>query len=122
MEEYFEASLFSRPFLSAVIVAAGSSVRMGGEDKIFLPISGVPVIARSMLAYENCEDVSEIVVVTKESSIDAIKSAAEKYGITKLKTVVTVRFIKSAPLMLSTSPRTDLWSLGISFPRTAASI
>ena len=89
MEEYFEASLFSKPFLSAVIVAAGSSVRMGGEDKIFMPISGIPVIARSMLAYENCEDVSEIVVVTKESSIEAIKSAAEKFGIKKLSKVVS---------------------------------
>ena len=84
MEEYFEASLFSKPFLSAVIVAAGSSVRMGGEDKIFMPISGIPVIARSMLAFENCEDVSEIVVVTREASVDAIKAAAEEFGITKL--------------------------------------
>ncbi len=89
MEEYFEASLFQKPFLSAVIVAAGSSVRMGGEDKIFMPVAGIPVIARSLLAYENCKDVSEIVVVTKESSIDAIKDTAEKYGVSKLKTVVS---------------------------------
>ena len=88
MEEYFEASLFSKPFLSAVIVAAGSSVRMDGEDKIFMPVSGIPVIARSMLAFENCDDVLEIVVVTKETSVDAIKAAAEEFGITKLKTVV----------------------------------
>ena len=88
MEEYFESSLFSRPFLSAVIVAAGSSVRMGGEDKIFLPVSGIPVVARSLLAFENCGDVSEIVVVTKESSVERIKSLAEEYGIKKLKTVV----------------------------------
>ncbi|MBQ7124660.1 MAG: 2-C-methyl-D-erythritol 4-phosphate cytidylyltransferase [Oscillospiraceae bacterium] len=88
MEEYFESSLFSKPFLSAVIVAAGSSARMGGTDKIFMPIAGVPVIARSLLAYENCEDVSEIIVVTKEDSIKKIKAAAEEYGIKKLKNVV----------------------------------
>ncbi|MBQ7874560.1 MAG: 2-C-methyl-D-erythritol 4-phosphate cytidylyltransferase [Oscillospiraceae bacterium] len=88
MEEYFEASLFSKPFLSAVIVAAGSSARMGGEDKIFLPISGVPVIARSLLAYENCDDVSEIVVVTREASIEKIKALAEEYAIKKLSAVV----------------------------------
>ena len=89
MEEYFEPSLFSKPFLSAVIVAAGNSARMGGEDKIFLPISGIPVIARSLLAFENCEDVSEIVVVTKESSIEKIREIAGEYGIKKLKTVVS---------------------------------
>ena len=83
MEEFFEASLFSKPFLSAVIVAAGSSVRMGGKDKIFLPLAGIPVVARSLLAYENCEDVSEIVVVTKESSINEIKKLAEEYKISK---------------------------------------
>ena len=88
MEEFFESSLFSKPFLSAVIVAAGNSARMGKADKIFLPINGIPVIARSLLAYENCADVSEIVVVTKESSIDAIKKIAEENGISKLKTVV----------------------------------
>ena len=79
MEEFFEASLFSKPFLSAVVVAAGSSVRMGGMNKIFLPLSGIPVVARSLLAYENCEDVSEIVVVTKESSIGEIEKLAEEY-------------------------------------------
>ncbi|MBQ5327884.1 MAG: 2-C-methyl-D-erythritol 4-phosphate cytidylyltransferase [Oscillospiraceae bacterium] len=88
MEEFFEPSLFSKPFLSAVIVAAGSSVRMGGGDKIFMPVAGIPVVARSLLAYENCEDVSEIVVVTKETSIEEIKKLSEEYKISKLKTVV----------------------------------
>ena len=88
MEEFFEPSLFSKPFLSAVVVAAGSSVRMGGKDKIFLPIDGIPVVARSLLAYENCEDVLEIVVVTKESSIGEIEKIAKEYNITKFKKVV----------------------------------
>ena len=89
MEDFFEPSLFSKPFLSAVIVAAGNSSRMGGEDKIFLSVLGKPVIARSLLAFENCEDVSEIVVVTKESSAEKIRKIAAEYGIEKLKTVVS---------------------------------
>lgn len=88
MEEYFEGSLFSKPFLSAVIVAAGSSLRMGGRDKIFMPLLDIPVIARSLIAYEKCEDVSEIIVVTRENSVNEIYETAEKYGIKKLKTVV----------------------------------
>ncbi len=88
MEEYFEESLFSKPFLSAVVVAAGSSSRMGGRDKIFMPLLDIPVIARSLMAYEKCEDVSEIIVVTRENSVNEIYETAEKYGIKKLKTVV----------------------------------
>ena len=61
---------------------------MGGMNKIFLPLSGIPVVARSLLAYENCEDVSEIVVVTKESSIGEIEKLAEEYKISKLKAIV----------------------------------
>ena len=90
MEEFFEASLFSKPFLSAVIVAAGSSVRMGGKDKIFLPLAGIPVVARSLLAYENCEDVSEIVVVTRENSMVTIK-IDWKQGSEEQKYTVVVR-------------------------------
>ena len=88
MEEYFESNLFSKPFLSAVIVAAGSSARMGGKDKIFLPVAGIPVVARSLLAYENCEDVSEIIVVTREDSIAKMEELAAEYGIKKLRAVV----------------------------------
>ena len=34
------------PAVCAVIVAAGSSRRMGGENKLLLEIDGVPVLAR----------------------------------------------------------------------------
>ena len=40
MEDYFENALFGTPFTAAVIVAAGSSQRMGGEDKQFIELCG----------------------------------------------------------------------------------
>jgi len=88
MEGYFEPTLFSKPFSSAVIVAAGSSARMGGEDKLFIPLCGIPVLGRTLLAFEHCKSVSEIVVVTKPSSIDKVKSLCSELEITKLKIVV----------------------------------
>lgn len=71
-----------------VIVAAGSSSRMGGIDKILAKICGIPVIARTMLAFERNKNVSEIVVVTKEESIADIEKLANEYMITKLNAVV----------------------------------
>ena len=61
-----------------VIVAAGSSSRMGGIDKILAQICGIPVIARTMLAFERNKNVSEIVVVTKEESIADIEVEDEE--------------------------------------------
>ena len=88
LDDYIETSFFSKPFLSAVIVAAGSSERMGGEDKQFAEICGVPVLARSLLAFENCETVSEIIVVTRQSSLDSVADICRDYKITKLAKIV----------------------------------
>ena len=37
--------------LSAIILAAGSSSRMGGVNKQFLELGGVPVLVRSVQAF-----------------------------------------------------------------------
>src|SRR5947199_10143221 len=49
--------------LAAIIVAAGKSQRMGGADKQLRTIAGVPVLARTVAAFEACEDVDAIVLV-----------------------------------------------------------
>lgn len=87
MEDYFENALFGTPFTSAVIVAAGSSTRMGGEDKQFIRLCGKPILARSMTAFQNCPVIEEIVVVTKADSVEAVRAMAAEYGIDKLTAV-----------------------------------
>ena len=47
----------------AVIVAAGSASRMGGIDKVMAPLDGEPMIARTVRAFQECDAVSEIVIV-----------------------------------------------------------
>ena len=50
--------------VAAVIVAAGRGTRFGGTlPKVFAPLGGVPLLCRSVLAYEQCDAVGEIVVV-----------------------------------------------------------
>ena len=53
----------------AVIVAAGSASRMGGIDKVMAPLNGELMIARTVRAFQNCDAISEIVVVTREDLI-----------------------------------------------------
>lgn len=60
--------------LAAIIVAAGRSQRMGGADKQLRTIGGVPVLARTVEAFEQCPDVGAIVLVLNP---DNIAGAAE---------------------------------------------
>ena len=53
----------------AVIVAAGTASRMGGIDKVMAPLGGEPMIARTVRAFQDCDAISEIVVVTREDLI-----------------------------------------------------
>ena len=58
----------------AVIVAAGSASRMGGIDKVMAPLNGEPMIVRTVRAFQNCDAISEIVVVTRQDLILPITS------------------------------------------------
>lgn len=75
-------------FVSAIIVSAGSSSRMGGVNKQFLEIDGIPVIAHSIKAFMDCKFIDEIVVVTREEDIRTIKQLVEKYSFSKVNAVV----------------------------------
>src|SRR5438552_3473993 len=75
--------LFS--MLSAIIVAAGSSKRVG-FDKLLAKIGGRPVIQHAMTAFENADCVTEIIVVCRDTELmrDLIGSA----HFTKVRAVV----------------------------------
>lgn len=67
---------------TAVIVAAGSSRRMG-QDKLFLPLAGIPVLARTLTQFELCGDIDEIIVVTREEKLLEVADLCKEYGISK---------------------------------------
>lgn len=67
---------------SAIIVAAGASVRMG-TDKLLLTLQGKSVIIHTILAFENCDFIDEIVLVTTEKSLPIIKEQVKKQGLKK---------------------------------------
>lgn len=63
---------------SVVIVCAGNSTRMGGVNKILLPLGERLVIGVTMQAFQKCESVKEIIIVAREDDIPVIKSEAEQ--------------------------------------------
>ena len=75
------------PKCSAVIVAAGSSVRMG-FDKLSAPLGSVPVLLRTLRAFELSDAVSEIVVVTRMDRVAEIADLCAQNGISKVSKVV----------------------------------
>lgn len=74
--------------IPAIIVSAGSSTRMNGIDKQFLPIFGVPVVARTLMTFERCEHISKIIIVTSKQNIQQMQLVCEKYNISKLTDIV----------------------------------
>ena len=57
----------------AVIVAAGTASRMGGIDKVMAELGGQPMIRRTVRQFQDCDAISEIVIVTREDLIEPIR-------------------------------------------------
>ena len=70
----------------AVIVAAGSASRMGGIDKVMAQLKGEPMILRTVRTFQECDAITEIVIVTREDLIIPISGLCK--DMPKVKAVV----------------------------------
>jgi 2-C-methyl-D-erythritol 4-phosphate cytidylyltransferase len=76
-------------FTTAIIAAGGYSARFDSVlTKQMTPICGVPMIVHTLLAFQNCECIHEIVVCARKEEIDCYEEFGKTYGITKLTAVV----------------------------------
>ena len=73
-------------YCGAVIVAAGSASRMGGIDKVMAPLKGEPMICHTVRAFQTCDAIKEIVIVTREDLIVTISNLCQEFP--KVKAVV----------------------------------
>lgn len=87
IDKLFKTKQNGQMFCTAVIVAAGSSQRMG-RDKILMPLGDRPVIAHTLGAFQASGSIDEIIVVTRYESIQTIADICARYGITKASKVV----------------------------------
>lgn len=75
-------------YTTAIIAAAGSSTRMGSEvSKVLLDLDGLPILARTLIAYQSASNIDEIVLVARREDFDTFIALAKRYHITKLKRV-----------------------------------
>lgn len=74
-------------YCSAVILAAGLSTRMG-KDKMFSDLCGIPVLARTISAFENSPEINEIIVVTRPDSLEAVAELKNSFAFSKIKKLV----------------------------------
>ena len=77
-----------RPLCTAIVPAAGSSARMGGENKLLLPIAGVPVLQRTLQAIDRAELVTEIIVATRANTLEEVAELVKRANLRKKVKVV----------------------------------
>lgn len=68
----------------AIIVAAGSSSRMKGTNKLLIDIGGKQVITRTLINFNTASTIDYIIVVTRKDMFNDIRSIKKKYNIDKL--------------------------------------
>lgn len=71
----------------AIIPAAGSSTRMG-TNKLMISLGEMPVLVRTVLAFQTCEVIDEIILVCREWDIVPYGKLMQNYEMTKVTQVV----------------------------------
>lgn len=78
----------AKPFITAIIAAAGSSSRMNGINKLMFEIDGVPVIARTIDKFNSNDNIDEIVISARINDVETIREIVSTYNFSKVKAVV----------------------------------
>lgn len=95
---------------SAIILAAGSSTRMGGVNKQLSEISGIPVFVMSALRFQRSERVGEIIIAAPAGETEYYRETALRFGVSKLKAVTeggATRFLSVKNALERLSPNTE---------------
>ena len=76
--------------VTALIPAAGVGRRMGKSvAKQFLPLGDRPMLAHTLLAFEQAPEIDEIIpILSKEDMESCLREIIERYGISKVRTLV----------------------------------
>lgn len=74
---------------AAIIVAAGNGSRMNTKcSKQFILLGGIPVLAHTLMAFDEAESIGEIIVVTRESDILLVRDLIEEFEIQKVSSII----------------------------------
>ncbi len=76
------------PYVSVVVAAGGSSSRMGGINKLFAELSGIPVLAITLSALNSSKYVNEIILVSSENDFIQASELCKRYAFSKVSKVI----------------------------------
>ncbi|MCZ2391424.1 MAG: 2-C-methyl-D-erythritol 4-phosphate cytidylyltransferase [Acidobacteria bacterium] len=69
---------------TAIIVAAGSGTRFGGDKpKQFVDLAGKPILVRTIEKFDRCDSIDKIVVVAAEDLFDEVQGLIASSGFAK---------------------------------------
>ncbi|MBE6665504.1 MAG: 2-C-methyl-D-erythritol 4-phosphate cytidylyltransferase [Ruminococcaceae bacterium] len=79
-----------KPYTVGIVLAAGKGSRMQNPEqtKQMMEIDGIPMVVRSLLAFEACPCIDEIMVVGLKEELPLYRDFKKIYGITKLKKAI----------------------------------
>ena len=97
--------------VSALILCAGASSRMGGTNKQLCTLGGLPVFVQSCLKFERCADIGEIILAVPAGQAESFRRTAESCGVTKLSAVAeggASRFLSVKNALAAVSESADV--------------
>lgn len=75
--------------VTAIIPAAGSGSRMGGEiPKSLMPLCGIPMIIHTLRCFDAARLVDEVIIATSQTLIEQLPDLIQAHGIRKVSAVV----------------------------------
>lgn len=72
---------------TAIVVAAGSALRMGGLNKLLMPLCDTPVIIRTLRAFDKSL-IDNVVLVVKKEDVLKYQQLLDEYKIKKVSDIV----------------------------------
>jgi len=96
-----------------VIVAAGSSRRMDGVDKVFTTLAGRPLLAWTLAAFKKCEAIDGIVLVASASGIDRMGAFVREWRMPKIEAIVGGGATRQESVRAGIEAATDAVIVGI---------
>ncbi|MBU0678543.1 MAG: 2-C-methyl-D-erythritol 4-phosphate cytidylyltransferase [Verrucomicrobia bacterium] len=74
-----------------IVLASGKGEQLtGGIDTAFLSLGTHPAITYSMMAFEKCAEVDEVMILTAKDRIEAVQSLVKLFGCVKTTRIVGV--------------------------------
>jgi len=74
---------------SVVVVAAGRSSRMGGQDKTFTLLRGIPLIVHTLSHFQSCSMIEDIVLVLSNDNLERGREIVHEQAFTKVSRVTS---------------------------------